>query len=114
MRYGLCAAALVFLCGCSMFGSSNNETLVLRNRVWQRIHVEAVITRSADCDNRGNEFIRTEKFEMGKDQTYRIDAPNGALICWRHDRNPNNPGSGEWSGWSKATLFPGESTKTDL
>lgn len=114
MRYRLWVAAAVALSGCSMFGSSDHETLILRNSVWDRVHIEAVITRSADCDNRGDGYIRGEKFEMGKDQTHRVEAPNGALICWRHDRNPNNPGTGEWSGWSKATLFPGETTETGL
>jgi hypothetical protein len=114
MRYRICVAALIGLSGCSTFGSSKTEELVLRNRFWERVHVEAVITRSADCEKRSDGYIRTEKFEMGKDQTHRVEAPNGALICWRHDRNPNNPGNGEWSGWSKATLFPGESTETDL
>ena len=36
------------------------------------------------------------------------------MICWRHDRDPNNPVKGDWSDWSRATLFPGQSVETDL
>ncbi len=105
--------ALAVLTCCS-FGKSDTSTLVLRNNVWNRVKVEAVVTRTTDCEQRTGGFIRADNFEMGKNQTHRIEAPNGAIICWRHDRNPNDPESGGWSGWSKATLFPGETTETDL
>ena len=47
-------------------------------------------------------------------KTRRIDAPHAENICWRHDRNPNNPIAGDWSGWSRATMFPGQTVETDL
>ena len=43
-----------------------------------------------------------------------IDVPPDATVCWRHDRNPNKPVTGVWSGWTRATLQPGGSAHTDL
>ena len=43
-----------------------------------------------------------------------FNVPDGASVCWRHDRNPNNPKPGDWTDWTRATLFPGQSTSTDL
>jgi hypothetical protein len=51
---------------------------------------------------------------MRKNRTETIEVPNGAAVCWRHDRDPKNPAPGVWSGWTRATLFPGQSTETDL
>jgi hypothetical protein len=51
---------------------------------------------------------------MTKGRTQRLEAPHAENICWRHDRNPNNPVAGVWSGWSRVTLFPGQSTETEL
>jgi len=43
-----------------------------------------------------------------------IAVPDDANVCWRHDRNPDKPVAGTWSGWTKATLFPGQNADTDL
>ena len=104
--------AAVLLSGC--FGSPESATLVLKNAYWDRIRVEAVITRSDDCDNRGKGYVETEHFVMLKDQTHDIRAPHAENICWRHDRNPNNPSPGAWSDWSRATMYPGQKAETDL
>ena len=48
------------------------------------------------------------------DAGFISDAPEGAAVCWRYDRNPNNPVPDAWTGWSRATLFPGQSSETDL
>lgn len=100
------------LAGC--FSSPDSATLVLKNAFWDRVRVEAVVTRSDDCDNRGKGYVETEHFVMLKDQTHDIVAPHAENVCWRHDRNPNNPAPGAWSDWSRATMFPGQKAQTDL
>lgn len=113
MRYLALLPALLALVACSS-GSGRSATLILNNPTWDRVNVEAVITRSTDCGNRTEGYVATKEFVMTKDHTHDVEAPNGESICWRHDRNPNNPVPGDWSGWSRATLFPGQTTQTDL
>jgi hypothetical protein len=113
MRYLALAWALLVLAGCSS-GSSQSATLILDDPTWERVNVEAVITKSSDCDDRQNGYVATQHFVMTKDHTQKIVAPNAETICWRHDRNPNDPSAGDWSEWSRATLFPGQTTETDL
>ena len=107
----LCAALVLSACSS---GSSRSATLTLNDPYWDRVNVEAVITTNADCDGRGDGYVETKKFVMTRNRTQDIVAPNAESICWRHDRDPNNPVPGDWSEWSKATLFPGQSTATDL
>ncbi len=113
MRFPVVLSAALCAAACSS-GSDKSATLVLNNPYWDRVNVEAVITRSTDCDNRGSGYVSTEQFVMVKNRTQKIEAPNAESICWRHDRNPNNPTRGDWSGWSKVTLFPGQETQADL
>jgi hypothetical protein len=88
--------------------------ITLHNAEWTHVNVQVVITKSADCNNRGSEFVGQQDFVMIKDQRRDVIAPNGTSVCWRHDRNPENPTPGQWSGWSRAIPFPGEDTETDL
>ena len=113
MRYLTLVAVLLVVSGCSS-GSDQSATLVLDNPTWDRVNVEAVITRSSDCNERSNGYVATKDFVMAKGQTHKVVAPNAESICWRHDRDPNNPVPGDWSEWSRATLFPGQETETDL
>jgi hypothetical protein len=113
MRYRAWLVALLLLSACSS-GSSQSVSLVLVNRYWEHVNVEAVMTKSADCENRDARHGSPQQFVLAKGQSHRIDAPNGETICWRHDPNPNNPVKDLWSGWSKAVLFPGQSAETDL
>jgi len=113
MRYFASLPALFLLSACSS-GSSQSATLILDNPTWDRVNVEVVITNSSDCDNRGKGFVESREFVMTKNHTQKIEAPNGESICWRHDRNPNNPVAGAWSGWSRVPLAPGQSVETDL
>jgi hypothetical protein len=113
MRYLALIATLLMISGCSS-GSSHSATLTLDNPTWDRVNVQAVITRSSDCDDRQNGYVATDKFIMTKGHSHDVVAPNAETICWRHDRDPNNPVAGDWSGWSRATLFPGQTTETDL
>jgi len=112
-RYPAWLSAVLVVAACSS-GSSQTATLILDNEAWDRVNVEAVITNSADCDNRGKEYVETKTFVMTKGQTHKIQAPNAESICWRHDRNPNNPIPGDWSGWSRIPLAPGQTAETDL
>ncbi|HYM72791.1 MAG TPA: hypothetical protein VET89_07405 [Stellaceae bacterium] len=106
-------AALLLLAAC---GSDSRDTskLTLKNSFLDRVNVQVVITKSSDCDNRGPEFVGQQEFVLVKDRSRTILAPNGTSICWRKDRNPANPTPGQWSGWSRAILFPGEDTETEL
>jgi hypothetical protein len=118
MRHPGWLAALLCLAACSgsLFGSSspNSATLILKDPVWDRVNIEVVITRSSDCDNRGDGYVETRHYEMAKDHIQKIEAPNGENICWRHQRDPEHPVEGAWSGWSRATMFPGQEHETDL
>ena len=89
-------------------------SLTLNDPYWDRVNVEVVITKLANCDNRGDGFISTKQVVMRKNKTESFEVPNGANLCWRHDRDPNNPVKGAWSGWTKATVFPGQNAETDL
>ena len=112
-QYPAWLSAVLVLSACSS-GSSQTATLILDNPTWDRVNVEAVITNSADCDNRGKDYVATKQFVMTKGHTQKIEAPNAESICWRHDRNPNNPVPGAWSGWSRVPLAPGQTAETDL
>ncbi len=94
--------------------SAGTSKLTLRNTVWERVNVQIVITRSSDCDNRGPEFVGSQNFVLHSNQTKTLVAPDEPSICWRRDRYPTNPRPGEWSGWSRAILFPGNDSTTDL
>lgn len=93
---------------------SDSSTLILNDPYWDRVNVEIVITRRADCDSRAAGYVETRQLVMRKNTTERFVVPNGANICWRHDRNPNEPVKGAWSGWTKASIPPGQETETDL
>jgi hypothetical protein len=113
MRHLAGLVALACLAACSS-GSDKSAALTLNDPFWAHVNVQAVLTTSTDCDNRGAGYVATKEFVMTKDTTHKIIAPNAEIVCWRHDRDPNNPVPGDWSDWSKATLFPGQSVDTDL
>ena len=108
--------ALLLLTGCSMFSSPSGggSRLTLNDPYWDRVSVEIVITSNTDCDNRGEGYVSSREIVMRKNKTETVDVPAGANVCWRHDRNPNNPVAGAWSGWTRATMFPGASSDTDI
>ena len=113
MRHLAWLAGLLSLAACGSVGSGQSATLILSNPTWERVNVEAVVTKSPDCENR-DAYLSTQDFVMTRGRTQRIEAPNAENICWRHDRNPNNPIAGVWSGWSRAVMFPGQTFETDL
>ena len=93
---------------------SDSSTLILNDPYWDRVNVEIVVTKRADCDSRAEGFVDSRQIVMRKNTTERFTVPNGANICWRHDRNPNEPVKDAWSGWTKASIPPGQKTETDL
>jgi hypothetical protein len=113
MRYRAWLAAVLTLVACSS-GPANSAKLTLKNPNWDHVNVQVVITRSANCDDRGPEMISTKDFVMMRDKSLTVHAPNGASVCWRHDRFPDNPQPDAWSGWSRAILFPDAETESDL
>jgi hypothetical protein len=107
----LVAAAAVTACSSS---APNATKLVLNDPYWRQVNVQLVITKRADCDSRGPGFVSEQTIVMYKNTTQAIEVPNDATLCWRHDRDPDKPQAGAWSGWTRATLTPGESAETDL
>ena len=93
---------------------ADSSTLILNDPYWDRVNVEIVVTKRADCDSRGEGFVDSKRLVMRKNTTERFTVPNGANICWRHDRNPNEPVKDAWSGWTKASIPPGQESETDL
>ena len=112
MRYR--AGLLVLSLAACSSAPGDSTRLTLNDPTWERVNVEIVITRRADCDSHAEGFIATREVVMRKGKTEAIDVPNGATVCWRRDRNPNSPVAGAWSGWTRASLLPGQSAETDL
>jgi hypothetical protein len=104
---------LLCLAACSS-DPRDSSKLTLRNTAWDHVNVQLVITKAGDCDATGADVVSSQDFVLHRDQTKSIHVPNGTNVCWRHDRFPANPKPGEWSGWSRAVLFPNEDTTTDL
>ncbi len=106
-------ALLLAACGGKTVPKGFSE-LVLRDPVWEEVQLQVVMTRNENCEDHGNGFIsaKTVVMHKGKDQSF--DVPEGASMCWRHNRDPNRPVAGDWSDWSRATLYPGQRTETDL
>jgi hypothetical protein len=113
MRRWAWLMAVVWAAACSS-APDGTATLTLADPYWDRVNVQIVITRRADCDSREEGYIETKELVMRKEHSETIDVPNDATVCWRRDRNPNQPVAGVWSGWTRATLQPGKSTQTDL
>ncbi len=114
-RMRFCGWLLVALClaACTTRPADSSK-ITLRNTEWNHVNVQVVVTRSANCDDRGPEFVSSEEFVLQKDESKTFIALNGTSLCWRHDRFPNKPKPGEWSGWSHAIPFPGEDTTAEL
>ena len=113
MRQLALLAGALALGACSS-APPGSAKLVLNDPYWDRVNVEIVFTKRADCDSRSDGYLSTRTIVMRKDTTQSFQVPAGADVCWRHDRNPNNPAPGAWSGWTRATLPPGQTTETDL
>lgn len=106
-------ACLLVLTGCSS-SSPDAAKLTLRNMQWDHVNVQVVTTKGSICDENSPDFVGSQSFVLHRDQTKTIVAPPETSVCWRHDRYPTNPHPGEWSGWSRAIMFPGGDSTTDL
>jgi hypothetical protein len=113
MRYRAWLPLLLGLTACASTPKDASK-VTLRDAVWDRVNIQVVITKSANCDDRGPEFISQQEFFIIQDKTQIVVAPNGATVCVRHDRNPSKPVAGEWSGWTRIIPFPGEDVETDI
>jgi hypothetical protein len=114
MRYRAASLPLLLSLAACTQSHPDSAKLTLRNPNWEHVNVQVVITKSANCDDRGPEFVNTRDFEMVREKSLTVYAPNGTSVCWRHDRFPDNPKPGAWSGWSRAILFPDATTESDL
>ena len=88
--------------------------LQLSNPNFGLINVEAVITANPDCEARDGGYVSTMVFTMPNNATKFIEAPPGADVCWRSDRNPGRPSPGRWSRWDRAYLIPGRTIDATL
>ena len=113
MRLRTWLPLLLCLAACSS-DPRDSSKLTLRNTAWDHVNVQLVIIKVGDCDATGADVVSSQDFVLHRDQTKSFHVPNGTNVCWRHDRFPTNPKPGEWSGWSRAVLFPSEDTTTDL
>ena len=89
-------------------------TLLLSNLNFGPTNVEAVITANPDCSARGPGYVSTLEFVLPDNATKFIDVPPGDEICWRRDRDPSQPVSGQWSGWDRAFVAPGTTIDANL
>ncbi|MGH7095056.1 MAG: hypothetical protein ACREFB_16185 [Stellaceae bacterium] len=112
--FWLAGVLALVLSACGHSEPAGYAKLVLHDSAWDQVHVQIVVTKSADCDSRGRGFISTKTILMKQDDEEPLQVPDGAGVCWRRDRDPKHPVAGDWSGWSRATLYPGTDTKTDL
>jgi hypothetical protein len=114
MRFATVLAGVLLLAACSSSSTpADGSRLTLNNPYWERVNVQLVITKSSDCENRA-EHLNSRELVMIKNKLEVVQVPSGANVCWRRDRNPNNPVAGAWSGWTKATLFPGRDAEASL
>lgn len=107
-------AEAIALGGCSPPPPADTTRLTLNNPYWDRVNVQLVLTRGSDCDSSGDGVIDSRDLVMIRNRPEIIDVPNGATVCWRRDRDPDKPEAGIWTGWTKATLFPGRNAEADL
>jgi hypothetical protein len=103
-----CAAA------CAPPSAPELGTLLLSNPDYGPTHVQAVITANPDCASRGPGYVSTFEFVLPTDGTKSLDVPPGAEICWRRDRDPEQPVPGQWSPWDRAYVTPGSTIDANL
>jgi hypothetical protein len=81
-------------------------TLLLSNMNFGPTHVEVVITANPQCGSRGPGYVATYEFVLPNNATRFLAVPPGTEICWRRDRDPENPVAGQWSSWDRAYVAP--------
>jgi len=113
MRHWAGLTVLLWAAACSS-APRGTATLTLNDPYWDKVNVQIVITKRADCDSRDAGYIETKDLVMRKERSETIEVPPDATVCWRHGRNPNQRVAGVLSGWTPATLQPGGTAQTDL
>ena len=88
--------------------------LRLSNPHFGMTHVEAVITANADCNARDEGYVSTLELTCRTMRRSFIDAPPGADVCWRRDRDPDQPVAGLWTPWDRAYLAPGRTLGANI
>jgi hypothetical protein len=89
-------------------------TLLLNNAHFGPTNVEVVITSNPDCSSHGPGYRSTFDFVLPSNATKIIDVPPGEEVCWRRDRDPEQPVLGQWSSWDRAYVAPGETVQANL
>ena len=113
MRSTVLAIVLICAAACAP-QPAGPGTLLLSNPHFGPTNVEAVITASPDCAARGPGYVSTLEFVLPDNATRFIDVPPGTEVCWRRDRDPDQPVAGQWSGWDRAYVAPGMTVDANL
>ena len=114
MRLILLPIVVLAFAACAPQQPLQPGTLLLSNPHFRSTHVEAVITSAADCASRGPGYVSTFAFVLPNDATKMIDVPPGSEICWRRDRDPDEPAAGRWTDWDRAYVAPGSTVDANL
>ena len=112
-RLVVAALSLLAMAACTSVPEDAGQ-LTLNESTWDKVNVQIVVTRSSDCDNRGEGYISSQELVMVRNKTETFQAPAGASICYRRDKNPSSPVSGAWTNWNRAVLYPGQELRTGL
>lgn len=114
MRSILAPAILFCAAACAVKGPPPPGTLLLNNPHFGPIDVEVVITANPDCASRGPGYVSTNRFVLPNNGTKIVYVPPGAEVCWRRDRDTENPIFGQWSDWDRAYVEPGSTIDANL
>jgi hypothetical protein len=114
VRLGLLLVVLCVAAACAPPPPPLPGTLLLSNPDFPANHVETVTTSNADCGARGPGYASTGEFVLPSNGTRFLPVPPGTLICWRHDRVPEQPAAGEWSDWNRAYVPPATTIAANL
>ena len=83
--------------------------LTLSDPSWDRVNVEIVFTRSADCDNRGEGFISRSELVCARTAP-RPSTCRTARILLAPRPRPERPAAGAWSGWTAPRCSPAKAS----
>lgn len=114
MRSILLPIVLFCVAACAPQQPPGPGTLLLSNPDFGSTNVEAVVTSNPDCASRGPGYVSTLEFVMPNNSTKIVDVPPGTEICWRRDRDPEQPVAGQWSDWDRAYVAPGTTIDANL
>jgi protein-S-isoprenylcysteine O-methyltransferase Ste14 len=108
VRVLIVMAAAGMLAACAVMPARPGR-LSLSNFAFDRAEVETIVTSGPYCAVRTPGYIAAARFTLPLNGTRVIDTPPGAGVCWRHSAE-----TGGWSGWSRISPTPGETTDATL